>query len=117
MPESLINKPKVSKLPKSNESSNKVVNISLKEISEKRDSPKPINQVSSTILLAKQQHEDRLRKRAVELGEDPDVFVTITEKNKLDSIAFCDRMETDSRMCGYAKEIKEDPKEHMNMTV
>ena len=26
-------------------------------------------------------------------------------------------METDSRMCGYAKEMEEDPKEHMDMTV
>ena len=117
MPESLINKPKVSKLPKSNESSNKVVNISLKEISEKRDSPKPINQVSSTILLAKQQHEDRLRKRAVELGEDPDVFVTITEKDRLDSTAFWYKMEMDARICGYAKDGGEDSKEHMEMSV
>ncbi|PKY39794.1 hypothetical protein RhiirA4_415327 [Rhizophagus irregularis] len=29
---------------------------------------------------ARRQCKDRLRKRAVELGEDPDVFVTITEK-------------------------------------
>ena len=81
------------------------------------DSSKPINQVSSAILLARQQRKDHLRKRAVELGEDPDVFVTITEKDRLDSIAFRDRMETDSRMCGYAKEMEEDPKEHMDMTV
>ena len=81
------------------------------------DFPKPINQVSSAILLARQQRKDHLRKRAVELGEDPDVFVTITEKDRLDSIAFRDRMETDSRMCGYAKEMEEDPKEHMDMTV
>ena len=26
-------------------------------------------------------------------------------------------METDSRMYGYAKEMEEDPKEHMDMTV
>ena len=26
-------------------------------------------------------------------------------------------METDSQMCGYAKEMEEDPKEHMDMTV
>ena len=43
--------------------------------------------------------------------------MTITEKDRLDSIAFRDRMETDSRMCGYAKEMEEDPKEHMDMTV
>ena len=43
--------------------------------------------------------------------------MTITEKDRLDSIAFCDRIETDSRMCEYAKEIEEDPKEHMDMIV
>ena len=26
-------------------------------------------------------------------------------------------METDSRMCGWAEELEEDPKEHMDMTV
>ncbi len=85
--ESLINKPKVSKPPKSNESSNEVVNLSPKEISVKRDLPKP-NKVSFAILLSRAQREEYLRKRAVELGEDPDVFVTITEKDKLDSTAF-----------------------------
>ncbi|GBC05980.1 hypothetical protein RclHR1_06530020 [Rhizophagus clarus] len=72
---------------------------------------------SPTILSARAQREERLRKRAVELGEDPDAFVTITEKDGLDSIAFRDRMETDSRMCGYAKDEKEDPNEYMDMTV
>ena len=81
------------------------------------DSPNPNNQVSFAILLARQQRKDHLRKRAVELGEDPDVFVTITEKDRLDSIAFRDRMETDSQMCSYAEELEEDPKEHMDMTV
>ena len=52
------------------------------------DSPKPINQVSSAILLARQQCKDHLRKKAVELGEDPDVFITITEKDRLNSTAF-----------------------------
>src|SRR5207248_2858014 len=82
-PESLINKPKVSKPPESNKSSNEVMNLSPKETSVKHDSLKPINQVSSAILLTRQQREDYLRKRAVELGEDSDVFVTITEKDRL----------------------------------
>jgi hypothetical protein len=43
--------------------------------------------------------------------------VTITEKDRLDSIVFRDRMETDSRMCSYAEELEEDPKEHMDMKV
>src|SRR4051794_19235060 len=81
------------------------------------DKPKPVTEVSSAILLARQQREERLRKRAVELEEDPDVFVTITEKDRLNSIAFQDRMKTDARMCSYAEELEEDPKEHMDMKV
>ncbi|CAG8604495.1 8916_t:CDS:1, partial [Diversispora eburnea] len=41
----------------------------------------------------------------------------ITEKDKLDSIAFKDKMQTDARMCDYAKEGDEDPKEYMLMEV
>ncbi|PKK56847.1 hypothetical protein RhiirC2_799186 [Rhizophagus irregularis] len=67
---------------------NEVVNMPSKETSDKRDPLEPINQESSAILLARQQRKDRLRKRAVEFGENPDVFVTITEKDRLDSIAF-----------------------------
>jgi hypothetical protein len=87
-----------------------------KETNVKPDSPKS-NEVSSAILLSRAQREERLRKKAVELGEDPDVFVTITEKDRLDSITFRDRMETDSRMCGWAEELEEDPKEYMDMKV
>ncbi|CAG8660193.1 2827_t:CDS:1, partial [Paraglomus brasilianum] len=67
--------------------------------------------------LTREQREVRLRKKAIELGEDPDKFVTITEKDKLDSIAFRDRMQTDAKMCGFAKEAEEDPSEYMDMTV
>jgi hypothetical protein len=81
------------------------------------DEPETINQVSSDILMARAQREERLRKKAVELGEDPDAFVTITEKDRLDSKGFRDRMEMDSRMCGWAEETEDDPKEHMDMTV
>ncbi|PKY56610.1 hypothetical protein RhiirA4_477030 [Rhizophagus irregularis] len=51
--------------------------------------------------------EEHLRKKAVELSKNP------TEKDKLDSIAFWDRMETDSRMCGYAKEVEENLNEYI----
>jgi hypothetical protein len=107
------------KLPKSIEPISEAVNIPPKEMIGplKTDSPKPINQVSSDILMARTQREERLRKKAVELGEDPNVFVTITEKDRLDSKAFRDRMEIDSRMCGWAEETEDDPKEHMDMTV
>ncbi|RIA91175.1 hypothetical protein C1645_822419 [Glomus cerebriforme] len=43
--------------------------------------------------------------------------MTITGKDQLNSIIFYDRMETDAQMCSYAKEMEEDPKEHMDMTV
>ncbi|CAH1770444.1 3718_t:CDS:1, partial [Entrophospora sp. SA101] len=78
----------------------------------------PPQQISYTPgYQTREQREIRLRQKAVELGEDPDKFVTITEKDKLDSIAFRDRMQTDARMCGYAKEAEEDPSEYMDMTV
>jgi len=41
----------------------------------------------------------------------------ITEKDRLDSIAFQDRIETDSQICNYAKELEEDLKEYMDMKV
>ena len=43
--------------------------------------------------------------------------MTIIKKDRLDSIAFRDRMETDSQMCSYAEELEEDPIEHMDMKV
>ncbi|CAG8634499.1 10371_t:CDS:2 [Cetraspora pellucida] len=58
-----------------------------------------------------------LRKKAIKLGEDPDKFVTITKKDKLDFIAFHDRMQTNARMCSFAKEAEEDPSKYMDMTV
>src|SRR6266540_6115966 len=71
-PEPVIDKLKYIK------SVSKIINIPSKETSVKRDLPKP-NEVSSAILLFKTQREERLRKKAIELGENPDVFVTITE--------------------------------------
>ncbi|PKK55494.1 hypothetical protein RhiirC2_802247, partial [Rhizophagus irregularis] len=103
------------KLPDLPKPINKVVNMPSKETP--TNSSKPINQVLSAILLSRTQREEHLKKRAVELGEDPDVFVTITEKDRLDSIRFWDMMETDSRMCAWAIELEDDPKEHMNMTI
>jgi len=91
-PEPVIDKLKYIK------SVSKIINIPSKETSVKRDLPKP-NEVSSAILLFKTQREERLRKKAIELGENPDVFVTITEKNRLDFIRFWNKIETDSQMC------------------
>jgi hypothetical protein len=114
--EPLIDGPETSKHPESDEPICEVVYTPPKETNVKPDSPKS-NEVSSAILLSRAQREERLRKKAVELGEDPDVFMTITEKDRLDSITFRDRMETDSRMCGWAEETEENPKEYMDMTV
>ena len=36
------------------------------------------------------------QKKAIELSENPDIFMTITEKDKLNSITFRDRMKTDT---------------------
>ncbi|GES83164.1 hypothetical protein GLOIN_2v1877063 [Rhizophagus clarus] len=58
-----------------------------------------------------------LDSKPIELGENPDVFMSITEKDRLDSITFRDRMKTDSRMCGWAEELEEDLKEYMDMKV
>ncbi|CAG8775321.1 6986_t:CDS:2, partial [Cetraspora pellucida] len=70
--------------------------------SKETDSSKPINEISFAILLSRAQCKERLRKRAIELSEDPNKFVTITEKDRLDSTAF---------------QSEEDPKENMEMTV
>jgi hypothetical protein len=115
-PEPINDEPETNKLPESIEPIYEVVNTPPKETSVKRDLPKP-NEVSTSILLFRAQREERLRKKAIELGENPDIFITITEKDKLDSITFWDRMKTDARMCGWAKETEDDPKEYMDMTV
>ncbi|RIA82627.1 hypothetical protein C1645_835052 [Glomus cerebriforme] len=99
----LSNRPETSKPPKP-----------IEPISNMMKAPKPS---SNEILSARAQREERLRKWAIDHGEDPDIFITITKKDRLDSITFRDRMETDSRMCGWAEELEEDPKEHMDMTV
>src|ERR1044072_2167310 len=77
----------------------------------------PTGEVSPSILLSRTQREGRFRKKAIALGEDSDKFVTITDEDKRNSLTFCDRMKTDARMCGYAKELEENPHEHMDMTV
>ncbi|RIA82546.1 hypothetical protein C1645_835199 [Glomus cerebriforme] len=88
-PEPVIDESEISKLFKSIEPINKVVNLPPKEIP--TNSPKPSsNELSSAILLARIQ---------------------------LNSIAFWDRMETDSRMCSWVEEMKENPNEYMDMSV
>ncbi len=57
------------------------------------------------------------QKRMIKLDENPDIFITIIEKDRLDFIAFQDKMETDSQICGYAKKSEENPNEYMEMIV
>ncbi|GET03399.1 highly derived D5-like helicase-primase [Rhizophagus clarus] len=62
------------------------------------------NELSSTILLARQEREERLRKWAIDHGEDPDIFVTITEKDIKLSHEYRDRMMSDADAVDFAKE-------------
>ncbi|RGB22534.1 hypothetical protein C1646_775922 [Rhizophagus diaphanus] len=67
-PEPVIDGSETSKHPESNEPICEVVNTPPKEITSKLpDSSKPINKVSSAILLSRAQREERLRKKAVKL--------------------------------------------------
>ncbi|RGB22562.1 hypothetical protein C1646_775868 [Rhizophagus diaphanus] len=113
-PEPVIDEPETIELPESNKPISKNTNTPPKEIPANSSNP---NELSSVILLSRAQREERLRKKAVELSEDPDVFMTITKKDRLNSITFRDRMETNSRMCGWAEKLEEDPKEYMDMKV
>ncbi|RGB30537.1 hypothetical protein C1646_765253 [Rhizophagus diaphanus] len=84
-PEPVIDGSETSKHPESNEPICEVVNTSPKKTTSKLpDSSKPINEVSSTILLSRAQREERLRKKAVKLGENPDAFTEEDLKEYMD---------------------------------
>ncbi|PKK57925.1 hypothetical protein RhiirC2_720896 [Rhizophagus irregularis] len=85
-PEPVIDEPETCKSPKSIKSS---------------------NEVSSAILLNRAQREQRFRKWAIDHGEDPDVFVTITEKDIRLSHEYRDRMMSDADAVNFAKEDRE----------
>src|ERR1051325_3674704 len=82
-PEPVIDEPETCKSPKSIKSS---------------------NEVSSAILLNRAQREQRLRKWAIDHGEYPDVFMTITEKDVRLSHEYRDRMMSDADAIDFAKE-------------
>ncbi|RIA98845.1 hypothetical protein C1645_812335 [Glomus cerebriforme] len=86
-PELVIDSSDTSKHSESIEPICKVINTPPKETSVKHNLSKP-NEVSSAILLSRDQCKNHLRKRAVKLEENPNVFVTITKKDKLNSIRF-----------------------------
>ncbi|RIA79970.1 hypothetical protein C1645_839529, partial [Glomus cerebriforme] len=75
------------------------------EVSKPSEYIKPSsNELSSTILLARQEREERLRKWAIDHGEDPDVFMIITEKDIRLSYEYRDRMMSDADAVDFAKE-------------
>ena len=114
--EPVINELETSKLPNSFESTSKVVNMPPKETSDKRNSPKPINQVLSAILLTRAQREEHLRKWAIDHGKDPDIFMTITEKDVNQSRKYQDRMIADVKVIKFARENKMNPNDLFYMT-
>ncbi|CAJ0645993.1 4491_t:CDS:1 [Entrophospora sp. SA101] len=66
--------------------------------------------------LTREQREKRLRQWAIDHGEDPDKFMTITEKDINLSTTYRDRMMSDADMIQFAKETDDDPDSLMNMT-
>ena len=67
--ESVISELETSKLLNSFKPINEMMNMPLKEISIKCDFLKPINEVSSVILLIRQQCKNYFRKKTVELSD------------------------------------------------
>ncbi|CAG8489068.1 3409_t:CDS:2 [Cetraspora pellucida] len=70
-------------------------------------------EISSDLLVSNVVNNEL--KTTIKLGENPDKFVTITEKDKLNSIAFYDRMQTDTRICSYAKKAEEDSNKYIDI--
>ncbi|RHZ54539.1 hypothetical protein Glove_426g29 [Diversispora epigaea] len=62
------------------------------------------------------EREARLRKWAIDHSEDPDKFVTITDKDRTDSIDYLTRIEVDANTCLFNKEQGNDPHDFMEMT-
>ncbi|CAG8756808.1 8191_t:CDS:1 [Cetraspora pellucida] len=73
--------------------------------------------LSLFILLFRAQHKECFRKKAIELDKNPSIFITITEKDRLDSITFQNRIKTDSQICNYTKKVEENSNEYMDITV
>ena len=76
----------------------------------------PNNKKVSSAFPARQQREERLRKWATEHGEDPDKFMTITEKDINRSREYRDRMMADAEVIEFVRENKIDPNNLFYMT-
>ena len=72
--------------------------------------------ISPAIYPLRAEREARLIEWAMNHGENPNEFIKITEEDRSKSIKFRDMMKTDARMCLYAVESDEDPKDYMGMT-
>ncbi|PKK58735.1 hypothetical protein RhiirC2_795856 [Rhizophagus irregularis] len=101
-PEPVIDKPKTSRIPKYIEQTSKVLRA-----------PKPS---SNKISSARAQREERLRKWAIDHDEDPDKFMTITEKDVNLSREYRDSMMADAEVIKFARENKMDPNDLFYMT-
>ena len=88
--EPVIDKPETSKPPKL-----------IKRISNVLKAPKPSN---NEILSTRTWREERLRKWVIDYDEDPDKFMTITEKDVNLSREYRDRMMADAEVIEFARE-------------
>ncbi|CAG8638602.1 7975_t:CDS:1, partial [Diversispora eburnea] len=95
--ESAKNEPEISPvLPVSNES--------------KSNNEAPPQQISYPPgYQTREQREKRLRETAIKYGENPDKFMTITEKDKDLALIFKDKMISDAEMIQFAKDTDDDP--------
>ncbi|CAG8453939.1 9397_t:CDS:1 [Paraglomus occultum] len=66
--------------------------------------------------ILRAEREKRLRQWAVDHGEDPDKFVTITEKDRNLAYTYHDRLCSDADMIQFAKDTDDDPNTLMDMS-
>ena len=62
--------------------------------------------------IPREEREKRLRQWAIDHGEDPDKFMTITEKDR----NYRDRMMSDVEIIDFARDQNLDPEELMDMS-
>ncbi|RIA98095.1 hypothetical protein C1645_813136 [Glomus cerebriforme] len=106
---------RISETSKTSKPSKPVINKPKTNPNENK-SLKSSNKKAFSISLTKQQYEEHFKKWDIDHGEDPDKFVTIIEKDRLNSIAFWNKMETDAWMYSYIKKVKEVFNEYMDIT-
>ncbi len=108
--ESIINKLKINKSLKSIKLISKVIKTLFENIESSNKKDFLHLQIDNNV-------KSILKKKAIKFNKDSNVFIIIIEKDKLNSIAFQKRIETNTWMCSYAKEIEEDLNKYINITV